>query len=321
MTKIASTSGGAAPPETEAAVPVAGLDDVQAAPAAPSGTSESPSAVVTARAERAGAAGRRRMLRVLGSTARTLGYALAGLLIFGIGWHFASASSELPGPKDGLGALKTLLSDPFYDLGPNDKGVGLRVYISLKSVFTGFLLAALVGVPFGMALGSSKVAWQTFNPLVQVLRPVSPLAWYPIWLTILKDTPHAVVTVIFITALWPIILNTASGVAEVPHDQKNVALVFRFSRLTYVRHVLLPNAMPSIVSGLRLSMGVAWMVLVAVEMLSAQPGIGGFAWESYNTGNLHDTEAAIILIGVVGLLLDTVLLRLARRAAVQEVRT
>lgn len=252
---------------------------------------------------------------------KALVFASLGLVLFGIAWHFASTSSELPGPKAGLEALKVLLSDPLYDKGPNDKGVALRLYISLKNVFTGFGLAALVGIPLGLLIGSSKAAWQAFNPIVQVLRPVSPLAWYPIWLTILAQVSPSIIVVIFITALWPTVLNTAAGVADIPRDQKNVALVFQFSRLTYVRHVLIPNALSSIVSGLRLSMGIAWLVLVAVEMLSATPGIGGFVWESYNTSNLANAEAAIIIIGVVGLALDMVLLRLARLATVREVQS
>lgn len=248
-------------------------------------------------------------------------WALVGALLFGLAWYYASTGSELPGPKAGLEALKTLLSDPFYDKGPNDKGIGLRLFISLKSVFSGFGLAALVGIPLGLLIGTNKAAWQAVNPLVQVLRPVSPLAWYPIWLTVLTNTQQSVIVVIFITALWPTVLNTAAGAADIPRDQKNVALVFRFSKLTYIRHVLIPNALPSVVSGLRLSMGVAWMVLVAVEMLSGNAGIGGYVWDQYNSSNLANSEAAILLIGVTGLVLDAVLLRLAKMAAIQEVQT
>jgi nitrate/nitrite transport system permease protein len=248
-------------------------------------------------------------------------WALVGALLFGLAWYYASTGSELPGPKAGLEALKTLLSDPLYDKGPNDKGIGLRLFISLKSVFSGFGLAALVGIPLGLLIGTNKAAWQAVNPLVQVLRPVSPLAWYPIWLTVLTNTPQSVVVVIFITALWPTVLNTAAGAADIPRDQKNVALVFKFSKLTYIRHVLIPNALPSVVSGLRLSMGVAWMVLVAVEMLSGNAGIGGYVWDQYNSSNLANSEAAILIIGVTGLALDAVLLRLAKMAAIQEVQS
>lgn len=264
----------------------------------------------------------RAVLGRLGKVGTAVGWGLLGGAVFVTAWHFAAGtSSDVPGPADGYEALKTLLSDPFYDAGPNDKGIGRHLYISLGRVFTGFGLAALVGIPLGLLIGASRAAWQAFNPIVQLLRPVSPLAWFPIWLAILKSAPDAAVIVIFITALWPTLINTAAGAAEIPQDQRNVARVFTFSRLAYVRHVLIPNAFPSAVTGLRLSMGIAWMVIVAVEMLSGGSGVGAFVWESYNTGNLQYVVAAILVIGVVGLMLDNVLMRLARRAAIQEVQT
>jgi nitrate/nitrite transport system permease protein len=156
--------------------------------------------------------------------------------------------------------------------------------------------------------------------VVQLLRPVSPLAWFPIWLIITKNPGKAAVFVIFVTALWPTVLNTAAGAGAIPRDQRNVALVFQFGRMAYLRHVLLPNALPSVVTGLRQSMGIAWMVIVAVEMLSGGAGIGGFVWESYNTGNMAAVTAAIIVIGSLGLLLDAGFLRLGRRVALEEVQ-
>ena len=149
------------------------------------------------------------------------------------------------------------------------------------------------------------------NPLVQILRPVSPLAWFPIWLVAFSDAKKAAVFVIFITALWPIVVNTAAGAAAVPQDHRNVARVFKFGRFAYIRHVLIPDSLPSIVTGLRLSMGVAWMVIVAVEMLSGGTGIGFYVWDAYNASNLAGVTAAIVLIGVVGLALDLMFLRLA----------
>jgi nitrate/nitrite transport system permease protein len=248
-----------------------------------------------------------------------LAWSLVGLaIVIGL-WQLAATSvPELPTPADTFREMQTLLADPFYDNGANDKGVGVLVGESMVRVFKGFGLAALVGVPFGLALGASRRAWQAFNPVVQLLRPVSPLAWYPIWLVVLKDVPQAGVWVIFITALWPIVLNTAAGVTTVPQDHKDVARVFRFGRVAYVRQVLVPDSLPSIVTGLRVSMGIAWMVIVAVEMLSGGVGIGAYVWNEYNTLNLAHVICAILLIGLVGLALDLLFLRLARAVAHQE---
>ncbi len=252
---------------------------------------------------------------------RAMGWALVGLAVLGALWQLGSAlSPDLPSPAEGLRELWRLLSNPFYDNGPNDKGVGRHVLISLQRVFTGFAMAALVGIPLGLVIGATKRGWQAGNPVVQLLRPVSPLAWFPIWLIITKNPGKAAVFVIFITALWPTVLNTAAGAGAIPRDQRNVALVFQFGRMAYLRHVLLPNALPSVVTGLRQSMGIAWMVIVAVEMLSGGAGIGGFVWESYNTGNMAAVTAAILIIGSLGLLLDVGFLRLGRRVALEEVQ-
>jgi nitrate/nitrite transport system permease protein len=231
-------------------------------------------------------------------------------------WAFASTRvADLPSPAATFTELRQLLAHPFHNGGPNDQGVGLQILGSLGRVGRGFLLAVLIGVPIGLIIGASKTAWKAFNPIIQLLRPVSPMAWFPIWLITIRNAPKAAVIVIFITALWPIIINTAAAAAAVPNDQRHVARVFRFSKRTYVRHVLLPNAMPGIVTGMRLSMGVAWMVIVAVEMLSGGVGIGFFVWDAYNALNLARVIAAIILIGCVGLILDLVFLRLGRKVA------
>ena len=252
---------------------------------------------------------------------RAVGWGLVGLGVLGALWQLGSAlSPDLPSPAEGMQELWHLVSRPFYDAGPNDKGVGRHVLISLQRVFTGFTMAALLGIPLGLLIGASKRGWWAGNPLVQLLRPVSPLAWFPIWLTLTRDPGKAAVFVIFITALWPTVLNTAAGAGAIPRDQRNVALVFRFGRWAYLRHVLLPNALPAVVTGLRQSMGIAWMVIVAVEMLSGGAGIGGFVWESYNNGNMAAVTAAIVIIGSLGLLLDVGFLRLGRRVALEEVQ-
>jgi nitrate/nitrite transport system permease protein len=253
---------------------------------------------------------------------RALGWAAVGLVVLGLLWQLAaSASTDLPTPAEGLGELGRLVSDPFYDNGPNDKGIGRQLLVSLQRVFTGFGLAAVVGIPLGLLMGASTRVWQAANPVVQLLRPVSPLAWFPIWLVVMKNPGKASVLVIFVTALWPTVLNTAAGAAAIPRDHRNVALVFCFGRLARLRHVLLPNALPQVVTGLRQSMGIAWMVIVAVEMLSSGgAGIGFFVWDAYNANNLAAVMAAILLIGGVGLVLDMAFLRLGRRVALEEVQ-
>lgn len=243
---------------------------------------------------------------------------LAGLGLLVLLWAWAATYvRELPSPATTFSALWKLVSSPFYDHGPNDKGIALYLGASLGRVLKGFVAAAAVGIPLGLLMGASKIAWRACNPVVQLLRPVSPLAWFPIWLVILKDAPNAAVWVIFITALWPIVLNTAAGAAAIPKDHRNVARVFKFGRLAYVRHVLLPDSLPAIVTGLRQSMGVAWMVIVAVEMLSGGTGIGFFIWDSYNALNLAKVISALLVIGAVGLSLDFLFLRLGRAVAIE----
>jgi nitrate/nitrite transport system permease protein len=244
-----------------------------------------------------------------------LGWAAVGAAVLVALWALVARSSpDLPTPAEGFAALRKLLRYPFYDLGPNDKGIGIQLGVSLVKVFTGFAMATVVGVPLGFLIGGSRRAWAAVNPIVQVLRPVSPLAWFPIGLVVLKDVGHAAVFVIFITSLWPTVINTAAGAASVPADQRNVARVFRFGRVAYVRHVVVPHSLPSIITGMRLSMGIAWMVIVAAEMLAGNTGIGYFVWNSYNGGSLANVIAAIVLIGAVGVALDTAFMRLGRKA-------
>ena len=243
-------------------------------------------------------------------------FGLLGVAVFVAFWAVVSwRNPDLPGPLDAWDELRSLLADGFTSSGPNGQGIMLQLGDSLELTLKGFGLAALVGIPLGLVAGGSRRVWQAINPLVQLLKPVSPLAWFPIGLVAFKDSPKAAVFVIFVTALWPIILNTAMGASSVPVDQRNVARVFRFGRLPYLRQVVIPHTMPSIITGLRLSMGVAWMVIVAVEMLSGSSGIGFFVWNSYNGGNLAAVMAAIVLIGVVGVLLDNMFVALGKRYA------
>lgn len=234
-------------------------------------------------------------LYFLGSMAILLGlWALVSVL----------TNNEIPNPAATWLVFREMLADPFYDYGPNDKGIGIQLFSSIKRVFSGFALGSLVAVPLGLLMGSSKIGLKLLNPLVQILRPVSPLAWFPLGLLAFKAADGATVFIIAITSLWPTLINTAFGVSTIPQDHKNVARAFGFSRYKYLTKVLLPYALPHLITGLRLSIGVAWMVIVAGEMLSGGMGIGFFVWDSWNGLSLEKILSAILLIGLVGLLLD-----------------
>lgn len=258
----------------------------------------------------------------IGAAAGAIATGLVGIGVLVGLWAIAAWRVEgLPSPAATFTELTSLLSSPFRDGGPNDKGIGLQLAGSLQRVFMGFTFAAILGVPFGLLVGANRWVRRAANPVIQLLRPVSPLAWFPIWLVVFKDAPQAAVWVIFITALWPIVINTAAGAAEIPRDHNNVARVFHFGRWAYVRHVLLPDSFSAILTGLRVSMGVAWLVIVAVEMLSGGTGIGFFVWDSYNALNLAKVISAIILIGGVGLAIDLVFIRLARAFSTEGTRS
>ena len=243
-----------------------------------------------------------------------LGVAGFGLLL-GIWQIIAILSQDLPAPAATLPVLWELVRNPFYDNGPNDKGIGIQVVYSLGRVFTGWILGSLIAIPLGMAMGASRTIMRVLNPLVQILRPVSPLAWYPIGLAVYKNASNAVVFAIVITSLWPTLINTMVGVASLPNDYRNVARVFRFSPWNYLTRVLFPYTLSHILTGLRLSMGIAWMVIVAGEMLAGGTGIGFFVWDSWNALSLERVISAIAIIGLVGLLLDRGLEWLTRRVS------
>ncbi|MFN0147794.1 MAG: nitrate ABC transporter permease [Dehalococcoidia bacterium] len=245
---------------------------------------------------------------------------LTGAALF-LGLIWAAASSlqgELPGPLATMGTFWRLVSDPLYDNGPNDKGIGLQLWASLVRVFKGFVLASAVAIPVGILLGTSPLFRRFFDPVVQVLRPVSPLAWFPIGLVALQSAPDAAIFVVFICSLWPTVINTAFGVASIPESHKQVARVFQFNRWKYLTKIVLPHSVPHIITGLRLSMGIAWLVIVAAEMLSGGTGIGFYVWDSWNALNLEQVLSAILIIGVVGLLLDRAFALLASRFTYTE---
>ena len=240
-----------------------------------------------------------------------------GLLLFAGFWSLVSkyTNDELPGPTATLTVLIEMVSDPFYDYGPNDKGIGLQLYNSIKTVLMGFALGSVVAIPIGILMGASTLCKQIFYPIVQLLKPVSPLAWFPIGLVVFKDTGLATVFIVFITSLWSTLINTSFGIASLPQDYKNVAKVFGFSNMRYLFMILFPYSLPHIITGLRLSISVAWLVIVAGEMLSGGTGIGFFVWDSWNALSLERVISAIIIIGIVGLLFDRIFTYIEQKVA------
>lgn len=236
----------------------------------------------------------------------SLSYNLIGFMVLLGGWHVISlvTKGELPGPVATSTVFWELISDPFYDYGPNEKGIALQLSSSLYRVFTGFLIGSILAIPVGLLMGSNAFCKKVFYPIVQILKPVSPLAWFPIGLVAFQSASDATIFIIVITSLWPTLINTAFGVGSIPDDHKNVAKAFGFSRWKYLTKVLIPFSLPHIITGLRLSIGVAWLVIVAGEMLSGGMGIGFFVWDSWNSLSLERVISAILMIGLVGLLLD-----------------
>lgn len=220
---------------------------------------------------------------------------------------------EIPGPEPTLLAAVELFSDPFYDNGPNDVGIGWNILASLGRVALGFLLAAAVGIPMGFLIGRVPSINAICSPVISLLRPVSPLAWLPLGLLLFKAANPAAIWAIFICSIWPMIINTAEGVKRVPQDYLNVARVLDLSEWKVFTRILLPSVMPHVMTGVRLSIGTAWLVIVAAEMLTGGTGLGFWLWDEWNNLNVQNILIAVLVIGVVGLALDLTLLAVARR--------
>jgi nitrate/nitrite transport system permease protein len=227
-------------------------------------------------------------------------------------------SNGFPPPAKVGRAFVEYLSDPFYDKGPNDKGIGIQLAHSLARVGLGFLLAVIVAVPLGFVIGMSPLMFRALNPFIQVLKPISPLAWMPLALYTLKDSSVSGIFVIFICSIWPMLINTAFGVAAVRRDWLNVALTLEVKPLRKAFQVILPAAAPTILTGMRISMGIAWLVIVAAEMLVGGTGIGYFVWNEWNNLALPNVIFAVTMIGIVGMLLDLVFARLQRLVTYAE---
>lgn len=245
---------------------------------------------------------------------------VAFMIVIGI-WALIShtVAAFLPDPIQAFTKSWDLIRQPFFDNGPNNKGLGWQVLYSLGRVGIGFGLAMLVGILAGLFLGLSPTLRKMWDPLVQFLKPVSPLAWLPLGLATFQAATPAAVFTIFITALWPILINTATGVQQVPKEYVQVGYILRLSRWRMVTKILIPASLPHILSGLRVGLGVAWMVIVAAEMLTGGVGIGFFIWDEWNNLSLEHIILAIGVIGLVGLALDRLMLAVARRLSYQPV--
>jgi nitrate/nitrite transport system permease protein len=226
--------------------------------------------------------------------------------------------SAFPSPADFGAKLVEHLRDPAYDKGPNDKGIGIQLAFSIGRVLLGFCLAALVAIPIGFLIGMSPLVYRALDPFIQILKPISPLAWMPLALFTLKDSNVSAIFVIFICSTWPMLINTAFGVASVRRDWLNVAKTLEVKPLRKALTVILPAAAPTILTGMRISIGIAWLVIVAAEMLVGGTGIGYFVWNEWNNLSIVNILSGILAIGLVGMLLDFLVGRLQRAVTYVE---
>ncbi len=240
-------------------------------------------------------------------------------LLIGIWALLTMKSTTFPTPAATFVEAVKVFSDPFYSKGPNDQGIGWNILYSLERVAVGFGLAALVGIPMGFLIGRFSVLNNMLSPLISLLRPVSPLAWLPIGLLVFKAANPAAIWTIFICSIWPMIINTAVGVQRVPADYMNVARVLNLSEWKIVSKILFPSVLPYMLTGVRLSVGTAWLVIVAAEMLTGGVGIGFWVWDEWNNLNVMHILIAILVIGVVGMLLEWLLVSIAKRFTYDEV--
>jgi nitrate/nitrite transport system permease protein len=265
------------------------------------------------------------------------------LLFFGLAWHIgvnsgggagqagidpeyakligASANtgkSAMPGPLDVLAKIGQHLREPFYDRGPNDKGIGIQLAYSIGRVLLGFGLAVLVAIPLGFLIGMSPLMSKALDPFIQIMKPVSPLAWMPLALYTIKDSSISSIFVIFICSLWPMLVNTAFGVSSVRKEWLNVARTLEVGGVRRALTVILPAAAPTILTGMRISIGIAWLVIVAAEMLVGGTGIGYFVWNEWNNLSITNVITSILVIGMVGMILDQALGRVAKLLTYSE---
>jgi nitrate/nitrite transport system permease protein len=226
--------------------------------------------------------------------------------------------SAMPGPLDVGAKIWEHLRDPFYDRGSNDKGLGIQLAYSIARVLTGYLIAVVVAIPVGFLIGMSEVMSRALDPFIQVLKPISPLAWMPLALYTIKDSGLSSIFVIFICSLWPMLINTAFGVAAVRKEWLNVARTLEVGVFRRAFTIILPAAAPTILTGMRISIGIAWLVIVAAEMLVGGTGIGYFVWNEWNNLSITNVIVAILVIGAIGMVLDQLLARCTRLVTFAE---
>jgi nitrate/nitrite transport system permease protein len=250
---------------------------------------------------------------------RALTFPLLGIVSVVVLWATLSTtlSPDLPSPLRSWEESKRYVLDPFFKEGEMNQGIGRLAYYSLTRVAKGYLLAVLLGTPLGFLLGLSRSFTQAFDPLIQILRPISPLAWLPLGLILFQRSEPAALFTIAVCAMWPTVINTAVGVRNINQDYINVGRVLRLSRWQMLRKIIIPAALPYLFTGYRLSLGIAWLVIVAAEMLTGAVGVGGFLWQEYNSLVYSHIILAIVTIGVIGYLLD----RLMGMAEVRFQRT
>lgn len=277
----------------------------------------------------------------LSLNAKALVLSLVFLVVFLLGWHLwveaqkgpavdmdpeyaalmgieAKGGSAMPGPLDVGKSILNHIADPFYDKGPNDKGIGIQLAYSIARVLLGFVLAAMVAIPIGFMIGMSPVISKAMDPFVQILKPVSPLAWMPLALYTIKDSNLSSIFVIFICSIWPMLINTAFGVSAVRQEWINVARTLEVTNSRMAWRVILPAAAPTILTGMRISIGIAWLVIVAAEMLVGGTGIGYFVWNEWNNLSITGVISAIFFIGIIGMLLDLLLAQAAKMVEYAE---
>jgi nitrate/nitrite transport system permease protein len=257
-----------------------------------------------------------RIVSILKDIATAIVPPLLVLTVLLLIWQLATSGADatLPSPHRIWIDSNDLITQPFFVNGPQDLGLGWRVLTSLERVAYGFGLAAVVGIALGAIVGQSAWAMRGLDPIFQVLRTVPPLAWLPIALAAFRDSGPSAIFVIFITAVWPVIINTAVGIRNIPQDYRNVALVLRLNPLEYFWRIMIPAAAPYIFTGLRIGIGLSWLAIVAAEMLTGGVGIGFFIWDAWNSSRLSDIVVALIYIGVVGFVLDRLVALVGRIA-------
>ncbi len=260
--------------------------------------------------------------------AKVIASSLLVLILFLLVWHLATRPSagsagapggaKLSGPAAVAKTAVEMLRDPFYDHGPNDKGIGIQLIYSLGRAAAGYGAASICAIFFGVVLGLHPLLYRALNPYIQILKPISPLAWMPLFLYTIRDAGKAAVLVIFMSSLWPTLANTAFGVSGIKRDYWNVSSILQLSWFSRFFRIILPAAAPAIVAGLRISMGSAWIAIVAAEMLVGGTGIGYFVWNEWNNFQLASVIFAILVVGLVGVVLDSGFVRLSKAVSYAE---